>query len=44
MVLPSFMTSFSMTRALLTVVCIEEMYKMRGCPYSGLDKIGRCSR
>jgi hypothetical protein len=44
MVWPSFMTSFSVTRASLTIVCMTEMYKMRGYPSSRLDNVGRCSR
>jgi hypothetical protein len=36
--------SFSTTRAPLTAEYVAETYKMRGCPYSGLESIGKCSR
>jgi hypothetical protein len=36
--------SFSTIRAPLTGECIVETYKMRGCPYSGLEGVGKCSR
>jgi hypothetical protein len=35
--------SFSTTSAPLTAECVAEMYKMSGCPYSGLDSVGKCS-
>jgi hypothetical protein len=31
-------------KAPLTAECMAEMYKMRGCHYSRLDNVGRCSR
>jgi hypothetical protein len=33
--------SFSTTKAPLTAECVAETYKMRGCPYSGLDSVGK---
>jgi hypothetical protein len=43
-VLSLCVVSFSTTKALLTANCVAETYGMRGCPCSGLDSIGKCSR
>jgi hypothetical protein len=36
--------SFSMTKALLSAEYVAETYRMRGCPCSGLDNVGKRSR
>jgi hypothetical protein len=41
-ILPSLVVYFWMTKATLTAECVAEMYKMRGCPCSKLESVGRC--
>jgi hypothetical protein len=43
-VLPFCIISFSISRVPLTVECMAETYRMSGCPCSGLDSVGKCSR
>jgi hypothetical protein len=33
--------SFSMTKVLLTTECVAKTYRMRDCPYFGLDSGGK---